>query len=154
MDARGFVSLMNPCVVVQDVDDLNTGRANGYVSGQIYFDVVMVGCPLCLLCMSCLHVPTALVKKLEWAPAWFSCSPGLEEALSGLCERNLFWEFPRNMGWTLTWLLTWLQARYGDPRIAVAIMSLPALAMFFCGASCVTSNSRCISLPVCTLNLA
>lgn len=35
-----------------------------------------------------------------------------------------------------------LQARFGDPRIAVAIMALPAMAMFFCGASCVTSNSR------------
>ncbi|CAL8461962.1 g1493 [Coccomyxa elongata] len=70
----GFGYILALLFSIQDVDTLNTGRANGYVSGQIYYDVVM--------------------------------------------------------------------ARYGDVRIAVAIMALPAMAMFFCGASCVTSNSR------------
>ncbi|EIE25071.1 amino acid transporter [Coccomyxa subellipsoidea C-169] len=70
----GFGYVIALLFSVQNVEDLNTGKANGYVSGQIYYDVVM--------------------------------------------------------------------ARFGDPRIAVGIMALPAMAMFFCGASCVTSNSR------------
>ena len=30
------------CYGAQSVEDLNSGIANGYVSGQIYYDVVMV----------------------------------------------------------------------------------------------------------------
>ena len=35
-----------------------------------------------------------------------------------------------------------VQARFASTNVVIGIMTLPALAMFFCGASCVTSNSR------------
>ena len=35
-----------------------------------------------------------------------------------------------------------LQARFDNVRVVIGILTLPALAMFFCGTACVTSNSR------------
>ncbi|CAK0783725.1 hypothetical protein CVIRNUC_006924 [Coccomyxa viridis] len=35
-----------------------------------------------------------------------------------------------------------IMARFASTNVVIGIMTLPALAMFFCGASCVTSNSR------------
>ena len=39
-------------------------------------------------------------------------------------------------------LICYAQARFESTNVVVGILTLPALAMFFCGASCVTSNSR------------
>ena len=36
----------------------------------------------------------------------------------------------------------WLQGRYGNTTGALVAMAIPLVAMFFCGASSVTSNSR------------
>jgi len=140
---------------VQDVDDLNTGRANGYVSGQIYYDVVMVGCLLRMFIQnlfafasfSCLAAQLGLRGSHAYLASREPCHDEIRKKYDVENSQNC-------LVWKLSCLLSWLQARYGDPRIAVAIMTLPAMAMFFCGASCVTSNSRCVSLPACTLNLA
>lgn len=58
------------CHVVQNVEDLNTGRANGYVSGQIYYDVVMVRSPSA----SHIYLVAHPCKRFNF----------LEKALSGL----------------------------------------------------------------------
>lgn len=41
-----------------------------------------------------------------------------------------------------------VQARYGTGTGAVVAMGIPLIAMFFCGASSVTSNSRWGIAPV------
>lgn len=35
-----------------------------------------------------------------------------------------------------------VQARFESTNVVVGILTLPAVAMFFCGAACVTANSR------------
>ena len=39
---------------------------------------------------------------------------------------------------------TCLQGRYGNSTGALVALGIPLVAMFFCGASSVTSNSRCL----------
>lgn len=60
--------------IAQDVETLNTGRANGYVSGQIYYDVVMVR----LGSLVCTSLLLQSVEMQDWRGAfllpWAVCN--------------------------------------------------------------------------------
>ena len=45
-----------------------------------------------------------------------------------------------------------LQARFENTNVVVGILTLPAVAMFFCGTACVTSNSRSVHPAFCLLS--
>ncbi len=69
--------------LAQDVDTLNSGRANGYVSGQIYYDVVMVR----YLKHPCLYsLPLELCRKLlQDQPSLYFEMSTLPAHMSMLC---------------------------------------------------------------------
>lgn len=125
MPSRSLAScqriIMLKLYLMQDPTTLTTGKANGYISGQIFYDAFYVSI-----------FPSPPVQCITSLSPCSNCR---------VSSHNLLLRY-RGKRVDVICLMLSLQARYGNGTGAIVLMGIPMIALFLCGCSSVTSNSR------------